>query len=126
MRKPLLYGSCQYFRLGTTISCCGFVPATRSRTTSPFPLFIFACASPVVSSTCQEKAAVSVAAFSHLKGYSCPRISDRAAFWSGVSLGSNVITTQESFPVLQLLPRSVVGVEKVFVNANGTVAATSI
>src|ERR1700719_3668756 len=107
MRKPLLDCACQYFRFGITISWFGFVPATRSSTTSPFPLFIFARATPVVSSTFQEKATVSVAAFSHLKGYSCPRISDRAAFCSGVSLGSNVITTQESFPVVQSLPRSV-------------------
>src|ERR1700730_1986026 len=107
MRKPLLDCACQYLRLGITISSFGFVPATRSSSTSPFPLLIFACATPVVSSTFQEKAAVSVAAFSHLKGYSCPRISVRAAFCSGVSLGSNVITTQESFPVLQLLRRSV-------------------
>src|SRR5580658_946725 len=107
MRKPLLDCASQYFRLGITISWFGFVPATRSSSTSPFPLFILACATPVVWSTSQEKAAVSVAAFSHLNGYNCPRISERAAFCSGVSLGSNVMTTQESFPVLQSLPRSV-------------------
>src|SRR6202040_4373033 len=84
-----------------------FLPPTRLGFASPFPLLILACAAPVVSSTFQEKATVSVAAFSHLKGYSCPRISERAAFCSGVSLGSNAITTQEYFPVLQSLPRSV-------------------
>src|ERR1700689_420513 len=108
MRKPLLDCACQYCRLGITISWLGLVPATRSSINSPFPLFILACATPVVWSTFQENACVSIAAFSHLKGYSCPRISVRAAFCSGVSLGSNVMTTQESFPVLQSLPRSVV------------------
>src|ERR1700730_10891790 len=107
MRKPLFDCAFQYCKFGITISCFGFVPLTRSRITSPFPLLILAWATPVASSTFQEKAAVSVAAFSHLKGYSCPRISVRAAVCSGVSLGSNVITTQESFPVLQLLRRSV-------------------
>src|ERR1700732_3770107 len=107
MRKPLLDCACQYCRLGITTSWFGFVPTTRSSMTSPFPLLILACAIPVVWSTFQEKATVSVAAFSHLKGYSCPRILERADFCSGVSPGSNVMTTQESFPVLQSLPRSV-------------------
>ena len=71
------------------------LPATRSNTTSPFQLLILACATPVVSSTFQEKATVSVACFAHLNGYNSPRISESAAFCSGLSLGSNVITTQD-------------------------------
>src|SRR5262249_20761186 len=97
----------QYFRFCITISRLGSSPLYFSRTTSAFPLSIFARAAPDFSSTSHVNPCVSASNFCHLNGYSCPIKSVPAAVCAAVTLGSKLTTAHESLPVLQSLPRSV-------------------
>src|SRR6266849_1667773 len=107
IRNPSLDCALQYFRLWITTSSPGLFPSTRSSTTSPLPFSIFAWATPVLLSTSHENATVATAFFCQgIADWSWGRMSPRAACCSLVTAGSKFITTQESLPVLQSLPRS--------------------